>query len=141
MKSMDAVLWERTQRTPEGCLLFTGAQNHGGYGVINRRGRLILAHRLAWLLAVGEIPDGMCVCHHCDTRSCVEPGHLFLGTYLDNNRDMVNKGRHHNSRKTHCVNGHEFTPANTYLNGRGRHCRACQATFNRAYRARRKQAS
>lgn len=51
------------------------------------------AHRAAYLLFVGPVPDDLFVCHRCDVRPCVNPSHLFLGTQSDNLRDMVNKGR------------------------------------------------
>ena len=57
-------------------------------------GRHMLAHHYAWIVAYGEIPDGMCVLHHCDNPKCVNPKHLFLGTNQDNVNDKMKKGRH-----------------------------------------------
>lgn len=63
------------------------------YGRTKRKGRSILAHRLAWMLLVGKIPKGLCVLHRCDVPQCVRPSHLFLGTIADNVADMIHKGR------------------------------------------------
>jgi hypothetical protein len=79
------------------CWLWTGARSKTGYGVINsggKGGQALKAHRVSWELHRGPIPDGMHVCHHCDTPLCVNPDHLFLGTMRDNMRDCAQKGRY-----------------------------------------------
>lgn len=76
-----------------GCVIWTGASVPFGYGVIRFDGRQQYAHRVAWQLGVGQIPDGMSVLHRCDTPSCVAVHHLFLGTLSDNTQDMLRKGR------------------------------------------------
>lgn len=77
------------------CLIFAGASRRRGYGRVSYQGRAFTAHRLAWILSRGPIPDGLFVCHTCDRKLCVEPLHLFLGTSPDNTRDHVAKGRAH----------------------------------------------
>lgn len=76
-----------------GCWIWTAAGNENGYGHIGFRRRVEKAHRAAWLLFHGPIPDGMDVLHRCDTPPCVNPDHLFLGSNVDNVRDKVSKGR------------------------------------------------
>lgn len=83
-----------TERIPEaGCWLWTGALTGSGYGNVQFNGRLTMAHRAAWIMAKGPIPKGMFVCHTCDVKTCINPAHLFLGSPLDNQRDMIAKGR------------------------------------------------
>lgn len=76
-----------------GCWLWVGSIMHKGYGVLQFDGRTERAHRVAHILFVGPIPEGLCVLHRCDVRSCVNPDHLWLGTIADNNRDKKEKGR------------------------------------------------
>jgi len=64
-----------------------------GYGQFDYKNKNVKAHRLAWELTHGPIPEGMCVLHHCDNPPCCNPNHLFLGTKKDNTQDMINKGR------------------------------------------------
>jgi hypothetical protein len=84
--------WRRVQKS-DGCWLWSGKKNSDGYGEMQIDGRFVKAHRYSWMLASGPVPDGMCVCHRCDTPRCVNPSHLFLGTHTDNMRDMARKGR------------------------------------------------
>lgn len=82
---------QQVMRTP--CKLWTGAKNKRGYGVRRYRGKAHLVHRVAWIERHGEIPDGLCVLHHCDTPACYEDTHLFLGTRADNTADARSKKR------------------------------------------------
>ncbi len=81
-----------------GCWPWTATRDSCGYGQIGIRGRTMNAHRLSWLIHKGDIPKGigshgMCVLHTCDTPSCVNPEHLFLGSQADNMADCRAKGR------------------------------------------------
>lgn len=77
-----------------GCLLWIGARFANGYGRVRlSTTKTMVAHRLAWILEHGLIPAGLCACHRCDTRPCVNTDHLFLGTNHDNILDCVAKGR------------------------------------------------
>lgn len=75
------------------CWIWTGIITIWGYGRIKSGGKMHAAHRVAWVLAYGDIPDGLFVCHKCDNPACVRPEHLFVGTVLDNTRDREAKGR------------------------------------------------
>lgn len=76
------------------CWIWTGGVGSHGYGALAKSA---LAHRFSWELHNGPIPsETPCVLHHCDTRRCVRPDHLFLGTRADNTADMISKGRHRN---------------------------------------------
>ena len=94
--SVVARFWRKVKKT-EGCWRWTGETNGKGYGRIvqerNHKAKNFLAHRVSWIIHYGSIPDGLCVCHKCDIRSCVNPDHLFLGTVKDNAQDMVRKNR------------------------------------------------
>jgi hypothetical protein len=93
------LLCEMLNTIPEGdaCLEWVGIRTRNGYGRISvGKGdlrRQVLVHRLAYGLAYGEVPEGLLVCHKCDNRPCFRPSHLFLGTYGDNTRDCIAKGR------------------------------------------------
>ena len=80
---------------PHACWPWTGALAPNGYGRLRLPGerRMIYAHRVAYIVHRGSIPEDMLVCHTCDVRPCGNPDHLFIGTHADNLSDMSNKGR------------------------------------------------
>lgn len=85
--------WSRVDKTGT-CWVWTGAPaTKEGYGRVGIDGRKHLVHRLSYVLANGQIPDGLLVLHTCDNPPCVRPDHLFVGTDADNRADMVAKGR------------------------------------------------
>lgn len=99
-KSLEERFWEKVAKgSPDECWEWCGCRHQQGYGMIvpPRQGRTQRtprgAHRVAWELMNGAIPDGMCVLHHCDNPPCVNPAHLFLGTHRDNFQDAIKKGR------------------------------------------------
>jgi hypothetical protein len=128
-------------RMPNGCLEWTKCTLKG-YGQMHVDGVTTLTHRLAWTLANGPIPDGLCVLHHCDNPPCCETapseeypeGHLFLGTKADNMLDMAAKGRagwRPGSDVTHCPQGHEYAGDNVILERGSRICRECRRAKSR----------
>jgi hypothetical protein len=135
--------WEKVEKTG-GCWNWTAGLNAAGYGMFSD-GKTRLAHRFAYEMVVGKIPDGLQLDHLCRNRSCVRPDHLEPVT----NRENCLRGESpfaKHARQTHCVNGHEFTPENTYLYPPPgvvskytprRACRACLSARARAAQSQR----
>jgi HNH endonuclease len=87
-------VFPKVEMLPNGCWIWNGAKNRQGYARFQvTRIRTEYLHRVIWKLLYGEIPNGMRILHHCDTPSCVCPFHLWMGTHLENNHDMIEKGR------------------------------------------------
>jgi hypothetical protein len=148
-------LFAKATAGPGNCLIWTGALNDGGYGLISIDGRNRRAHRVAYEQVIGPIPDGMELDHTChnqdDTcpggrclhRRCVNPHHLEPVSKQENalRSKLTRTGR--NVRRTHCPKGHPYSGENLYVDPTGRRaCRACQAahwaaTDKEAYNKRR----
>lgn len=77
----------------DSCWEWTAYKDKHGYGKLKVAGRMELAHRVAYQLYIGEIPEKLCCLHKCDNPACCRPDHLFLGTIAENNQDCINKGR------------------------------------------------
>lgn len=120
-------LWASVDRSGE-CWLYVGSYVHtDGYALFYAHGRRHMAHRFVYELLVGSIPEGHEVDHLCKVRNCVNPAHLEAVTPRVNNL-RSNSVAATNATKTHCVNGHAFTPENTYIyRGKMRTCRTCNA--------------
>lgn len=88
--------WQRADRSggEDSCWVWHGAKSADGYGRAKFNGKDTQVHRISWMLRHGRIPDGLCIRHRCDNRPCCNPAHLEIGTWADNVRDMVIRGRH-----------------------------------------------
>lgn len=76
-----------------GCWNWNNPKSDGRANTFLFNGKPQTAYRVSWQLNFGPIPSGLCVLHRCDNGLCVNPDHLFLGTYLDNRTDMLSKKR------------------------------------------------
>lgn len=138
--TLEERFWAKVQKAGDNeCWLWTAgvtydkrSPNHK-YGVIGRGGRgagNIRAHILSYQLYKGEIPEGWVVRHKCDITLCVNPCHLEIGTYADNSRDAVERGRvrNQNTTKDVCDSGHSLADAYVQKTGKRvgrRTCRTC----------------
>ncbi len=117
--------WSKVDKT-DSCWNWIAGKNQKGYGTFETE-KTQMAHRISYEDVKGDIPKGLVIDHLCRNRACVNPEHLEVVSNLENiQRGLTGKINHHNSKKTHCLKGHEFTKENTYLSSKGsRECRAC----------------
>lgn len=127
--------WRRVDASGD-CWLWMGSQVYGGYGRFQAEGHNY-AHRFSWSRLVGPITEGLTLDHLCKVRHCVNPDHLEPVPMVENLRRGVAPPAL-NALKTHCDQGHEFTPQNTrwYANGRKRSCRTCGRRWTAEYQYR-----
>lgn len=129
------LLHEQTE-IREGHWIWKRGHDVKGYGKIKRNGTMWSVNRLS-LCTYLKIPykGNWVACHIdsiCSYKECWNPLHLYVGTPASNMGDFVSTGKHREANKTHCVNGHEFTPENTLTRtDGGRRCRICRDKSNR----------
>lgn len=90
-EEIEARFWSKVIKT-DGCWWWNARKLDAGYGMFHMGETMKVAHRVAYELMIGKIPDGMFACHKCDNPSCVNPEHLFIGTHKDNMHDRMLKG-------------------------------------------------
>jgi hypothetical protein len=119
-----------------GCHIWIGSKTHDNYGQFWYKKRLWLAHRAAYEIWVGKIPEGMTIDHICENTLCVNPNHLQVMTLKENILKSNGISAIH-ARKTHCINGHLLSDDNVRYRKDtfGRQCRECKRINDRKYRA------
>lgn len=122
--------WSKVDKT-DGCWLWAGAHDRYGYGQVRLASRLQLAHRVAFELTVGPIPDGLELDHLCRVRTCVNPSHLEPVTHKEN--------LHRALRLPWCKNGHDMTDAYVRPDNGRRSCRVCRRERDRLSRSNRRE--
>lgn len=130
--SAEERFWSKVDKSGD-CWVWIASTSSKGYGKFWFRNWHWRAHRVSWILANGEIPEGMHILHECDNPPCVNPDHLTSGTQLDNMKDKVQKGRHYETKKTHCLRGHPFSGSNLHIisSSGKRRCRECDRIRHR----------
>ncbi len=127
--------WSKVNKLDDGCWEWMGSISLTGYGQFSRDGKTMLAHRVAYIWAKGEIPEGLEIDHLCRNRKCVNPSHMELVTRSENIRRglLPEIGRKYGESKTHCPQGHPYSEQNTYHrpDRPSRDCKICRKEASR----------
>lgn len=125
-----ARFWAKVDKTGT-CWLWTASVGNHGYGQMGVAGGVQLAHRIAYALAFGEIPEGLTIDHLCMVKRCVNPGHLEAVSRAENVRRAHDSGVYYSL--AHCPQGHPRTPDVWRTKQDGRHyCAECHRARQRA---------
>lgn len=131
-KTLEERFWPKVLKS-DGCWLWTASLDSKGYGQIQigtlASPKTARAHRIAYELTYGEIPEGLVVDHLCRTTRCVNPAHLEAVSFHENL--LRGKG---GRLRTHCIKGHAFDSENTAIYEGKRRCRECHRVWARDYR-------
>lgn len=124
------------------CWNWTAAKTRKGYGWFQADGRPHLAHRYAYTLAYGPLPDHIQLHHLCENKGCVRPDHLQPVTQAEHIDVTPSSPAHINASKTHCPQGHPYSTENTYIipSTGGRMCRTCSRARNKETKRRVREA-
>lgn len=129
--------WTKVYADPSGCWLWIAAISSRGYGQFtDSLAKQVSAHRFAYELMVGPIPEGLTIDHLCRVRHCVNPAHMEPVPCGINVKRGIGLTAI-NATKTHCKHGHPFDEANTYhyryKHGIGRACRICNRAAQKRF--------
>lgn len=139
-KTLDDRFWEKVDKRGDSeCWTWLGYLNKDGYGKIRSGLRYRAATHVSWeIYNKKSFPVDKIACHSCDNPACVNPKHIWAGTYSENTVDAFKKGRQKNPTPwrdvTHCIRGHEFNEENTAIRGsikKQRRCRVCERVAKR----------
>lgn len=133
-RPLEERFWEKVDKAGD-CWLWTAGKARG-YGYIRLNGRTQAAHRVAYAMLVGPIPEGLTLDHLCRNPACVNPAHLEVVSLKENILRGIGASAQH-ARQTHCIRGHPFDEENTYWCSDGRRqCRACHREQARVWKQR-----
>ena len=133
MTSVEDRFWSKVDQSNE-CWLWTAYVDKKGYGRFKVNSRMVFAHRVAYELLVGSIPEGLELDHrYTCPKNCVNPAHLQIVTHRENML-LGNTIAARNASRTHCIRGHEYTPENIcYKKNGDRLCRKCWKYYRKKY--------